>query len=92
MGLAEGIRKPLLGGDTIPSVFAALIFSVTLSVATAAAQVVTGQLGSPNATTTVDGKQLPASPQIGRLACLWRTFFGPQTHYTPSWTKRLRCR
>jgi hypothetical protein len=62
MSLAEGIRKPLLGAHTIPCAFAALIFPVTLSVARAAAQQVTGTLGSASATTTVDGKQLPASP------------------------------
>jgi hypothetical protein len=62
MGLAEGIRKPILGAHTILSFFAALTFPVALSVATATAQVVTGQLGSPDATTTVDGKQLPAPP------------------------------
>ena len=62
MGLAEGIRKSILGGNALPSFFVALIFPVALSVAPAVAQVVTGQLGSPNATTTVDGKQLPPPP------------------------------
>jgi hypothetical protein len=40
--------------------FAASLFVATLSVATTGAQVVTGQLGSAEATTTIDGKQLPA--------------------------------
>src|SRR5580658_3599959 len=62
MVLAEGIRKPLLGAHTIPSFLAASVFSVALSVAPVAAQVVTGTLGQPSATTTVDGKQLPALP------------------------------
>ena len=38
------------------------LFTATLSVATAAAQQVTGTLGSASATTTVDGEQLPAPP------------------------------
>ena len=37
---------------------AVLLFAVMLIVATATAQQVTGQLGSPSGTTTIDGKQL----------------------------------
>jgi arylsulfatase A-like enzyme len=62
MCLAEGVRKSVISAHTFPSFFAVLIFPVTLSVAAATAQEVTGQLGSPSATTTVDGKQLPAPP------------------------------
>jgi arylsulfatase len=42
-------------------VSAALLFA-TSGVTPAAAQVVTGTLGSPSATTTIDGKELPAPP------------------------------
>jgi hypothetical protein len=38
------------------------LFAVTLSVAPAGAQVVTGTPGSPDATTTVDSRYLPAPP------------------------------
>jgi hypothetical protein len=55
---AEGVRKSVISAHTLPSFFAALIFPVTLSVAAATAQQITGQLGSPSATTTVDGKRL----------------------------------
>jgi arylsulfatase len=41
---------------------AALLLAATLAVAPAAAQQVTGELGSPSATTTIDGKQLPPPP------------------------------
>ena len=41
---------------------ALLLFAATLAVAPAAAQQVTGTLGSPSATTTIDGKQIPAPP------------------------------
>ncbi len=44
----------------------AFLFAATLTVAPAAAQQVTGQLGSADATTTVNGKQLPApAPPFG---------------------------
>ena len=39
---------------------ASFLFAATLAAASAAAQQVTGTLGSPSATTTIDGKQLPA--------------------------------
>jgi arylsulfatase A-like enzyme len=41
---------------------AAVLLVATLAVAPAVAQVVTGVLGSPDATTTVSGKQLPPPP------------------------------
>ena len=41
---------------------AALMVGATLIIAPAAAQVVTGVLGSPDATTTIPGKQLPPPP------------------------------
>jgi arylsulfatase A-like enzyme len=40
-------------------VFKLVVFGAILQVATAIGQQVTGQLGSPSATTTIDGKQLP---------------------------------
>ena len=55
-----GIRKRALGAHAIPGLFAVLVSS--LSLASAAAQQVTGEPGSPSATTSVDGKQLPAPP------------------------------
>ena len=45
---------------------AAILLAATLAVAPAAAQEVTGVLGSPSATTTIDGNQLPApAPKFG---------------------------
>jgi hypothetical protein len=41
---------------------AALLVAATLAVAPVAAQQVTGELGSPSATITLDGKQLPPPP------------------------------
>src|SRR4249920_1785708 len=41
---------------------AAFVVVVTLAVTPVAAQQVTGQLGSPSATTTLDGNQLPPPP------------------------------
>ena len=41
---------------------AALLLAATLSLAPAAAQTVTGVLGTPSATTTIDGRQLPPPP------------------------------
>jgi Sulfatase len=44
------------------------VFAATLTVAPAAAQVVTGTLGQPSATTTINGKQLPApAPPFGGI-------------------------
>ena len=54
MNFGVGIRKVALGTLAIASFFA--------GGSAASAQVVTGELGSPSATTTVNGKQLPASP------------------------------
>ena len=54
MNFEVGIRKVALGTLAIASFFA--------GGSAASAQVVTGELGSPSATTTVNGKQLPASP------------------------------
>jgi arylsulfatase A-like enzyme len=66
MSPAVGIRKPRPGAHASFSFLAALLFAATLSVATAPAQVVTGQLGSADATTTIDGKQLPTpAPKFG---------------------------
>jgi hypothetical protein len=48
----------------------ALVFTVAFMLANAAvvAQQVTGELGSPSATTTLDGKQLPPpDPKFGGL-------------------------
>ena len=39
-----------------------LLLAATLTVAPVAAQQVTGELGSPSATTTIDGKQIPPPP------------------------------
>jgi hypothetical protein len=45
---------------------AALIFDCVFAIAPAVAQQVTGVLGSPSATTTIDGKQLPPpNPPFG---------------------------
>jgi arylsulfatase A-like enzyme len=41
---------------------ASFLFAALLSVTSIAAQQVTGELGSPSATTTIDGKQLPPPP------------------------------
>jgi len=41
---------------------ASFLIATALAVAPAAAQHVTGTLGQPSATTTIDGKQLPAPP------------------------------
>ncbi|MBB5330679.1 arylsulfatase [Tunturiibacter gelidoferens] len=43
--------------------FGLLLAGITFFATSAPAQVVTGQLGSPNATTTIEGHQLPAPPQ-----------------------------
>ncbi len=46
----------------LAATLAAVLVSATLAVAPVAAQVVTGVLGSPDATTTIPGKQLPPPP------------------------------
>ena len=48
-------KSPLVEG-------AAYLFAATMILHPVNAQVVTGQLGSPSATTTIDGKQIPAVP------------------------------
>ncbi len=64
MQFSAGVRKPVLGGISVPSFIAASLLAATLSIATAVAQQqTTGKPGSPDATTTVDGRYLPAPPQ-----------------------------
>ena len=58
MNLAAGIRKPELVALAVSSFFAMFVLAAQL----ATAQQVTGTLGSVSATTTIDGKQLPAPP------------------------------
>ena len=63
MNLLAGVRKLVLA---TPTSFFAVFLVVSTPIATAVAQQVTGQLGSASATTTVDGKQLPApAPKFG---------------------------
>jgi arylsulfatase A-like enzyme len=57
-----GIWKSAFRVHASPSPFAFVILFSSLSVTSAAAQQVTGEPGSPSATTTVDGRQLPAPP------------------------------
>jgi arylsulfatase A-like enzyme len=59
MNVAEAVRVPTMLARTVAAFF---LLSGTLSVASAAAQQVTGTLGSASATTTVEGKQLPTPP------------------------------
>ena len=47
---------------SVDAAVAAFMVGATLTIAPAAAQVVTGVLGSPDATTTIPGKQLPPPP------------------------------
>src|SRR5271157_4851820 len=54
MDFAAGIRKLTLGALAVSSFFA--------GGNAASAQVVTGTLGQPSATTTLNGKQIPAPP------------------------------
>jgi arylsulfatase A-like enzyme len=54
MEFRENTRKLAVGALAVTSFFAGW--------STSGAQVVTGQLGSPSATTTIEGKQLPAPP------------------------------
>ena len=53
-------RTPEMTG--VAAAIAAVLISATLAVAPAAAQQVTGVLGSPDATTTIPGNQLPPPP------------------------------
>ena len=54
MDLGAGVRKLTLGAFAVSSIFGS---------SAASAQQVTGTLGSPSATTTIDGKYLPPPPQ-----------------------------
>jgi hypothetical protein len=54
MGIGAGIRKVMLGALAASSLFAAGRI--------VDAQVVTGTLGQPSATTTIKGNQIPTSP------------------------------
>jgi arylsulfatase A-like enzyme len=58
MNSAASIRKPALGALAIPSFFAMYL----LAAQPTTAQQVTGTLGQADATTTIEGKQLPAPP------------------------------
>ncbi|HTY85303.1 MAG TPA: sulfatase-like hydrolase/transferase [Silvibacterium sp.] len=58
MNLAASIRKAAVVALAASSFLATLL----LGAQPAAGQQVTGELGSPSATTTIDGKQLPAPP------------------------------
>ena len=52
--------------NTSTTISAALSFAIALAAVPVAAQVVTGTLGSPSATTTIPGNQIPApEPQFG---------------------------
>src|SRR5664279_1902634 len=42
---------------------AAVVVAAALAIGPVAAQTVTGVLGAPSATTTIDGKQLPPAPE-----------------------------
>src|SRR5208283_2705703 len=53
MDFGAGFRKLTLGAFAVASLFAS---------GNAAAQQLTGTLGSPSATTTIDGKQIPPPP------------------------------
>ena len=53
MNLGAGIRKLALGAVAVSSFLAG---------GNASAQVVTGTLGEPSATTTIKGNQIPAPP------------------------------
>src|SRR5271157_4209917 len=53
MDLGAGVRKLTLGAFAVSSIFGG---------SAASAQQVTGTLGSPSATTTINGKQLPPPP------------------------------
>jgi Sulfatase/Ion channel len=53
MDLGAGVRKVTLGAFAVSSIFGG---------SAASAQQVTGTLGSPSATTTINGKQLPPPP------------------------------
>jgi len=61
---------------------AAFLFAVTLGATTGHAQQVTGVLGLPSATTTIDGRQLPPpSPKFGGV--IKETLTGSKTWWPP---------
>jgi hypothetical protein len=79
MSLAAGVRNPALGARAVLS-FVAVFLTAGLAVA----QQVTGELGSPSATTTIDGKQLPPpSPKFGGV------IKESAKDSTPSWPPRV---
>jgi hypothetical protein len=51
MNCSAGIRKQVFGVFAVPSFIALFLFSAMLRIELAAAQVVTGTLGEPSATT-----------------------------------------
>ena len=53
-------RNP--GETGVVAAVAAFLIAATLAVAPVAAQQITGVPGSPSATVTIDGKQIPPSP------------------------------
>src|SRR5277367_373658 len=62
MKSAVSIRRPALGALAVSNFFAVFLLAAT----TATAQQVTGTLGQADATTTINGKQIPeAPPQFG---------------------------
>jgi arylsulfatase A-like enzyme len=62
MKVASAIRTSALRGTIFPRIFALLGLALFASLPAVIAQQVTGTLGSPSATTTVEGKQLPTPP------------------------------
>src|SRR5271155_3795488 len=56
------IRKPALGVLTVSNVLGVFLLTATLVVVPASAQQVTGTLGQADATTTINGKQIPEPP------------------------------
>jgi arylsulfatase A-like enzyme len=73
MDFGAGFRKLTLGALTFASFFAG---------GSASAQVVTGTLGQPSATTTIDGKSIPApEPKFGGV--IKETLDGSKTWWPP---------
>jgi arylsulfatase A-like enzyme len=56
------MARGMNGSGKVATGASVLIFALSIAVAPAFAQEVTGVLGSPSATTTIDGKQLPPPP------------------------------
>ena len=59
---AHSMARDLKDGRFLRTI-AAFLVATTLTIAPAAAQVTAGEPGSPDATTTIDGRYLPAPPQ-----------------------------